>query len=96
MGAVLEEIKSSELLRIWWLFAWRFAVGSFVLSFSVGFVIGLVGTLTLDQLKFDAQIAGVAVSLFWSLGVILMALTKTYRGFRIAIVRGELPLCRNE
>jgi hypothetical protein len=96
----MEEIKSGELLRIWWLFAWRFAVGSFLLSFSVGFVIGLVGTLThtltLDQLKFDAQIAGGVISLFWSLGVILMALTKTYRGFRIAIVRGELPLCRSE
>ena len=95
-----EEIRSGELLRIWWLFVWRFAVGSFVLSFIVGFVIGLVGTimhsLTADQVKFYAQIAGVGVSLFWLLCVIVMALTKRYRGFRIAVVRGDLPLCRTE
>ena len=96
----MEEIKSGELLRMWWLFVWRFAVGSFVLSFIVGFVIGLVGTimhtLTADQVKVYAQIAGGVVSLFWSLCVILMVLTKKYRGFRIVVVRGELPLCRTE
>ena len=96
----MEEIRTGELLRVWWLFVWRFFVGSFVLSFVVGFVIGLVGilthSLTPDQVKLDAQIAGGCVSLFWLLCVIVMALTKQYRGFRIVVVRGELPLCRTE
>jgi ABC-type uncharacterized transport system permease subunit len=96
----MEDVRSGELLRIWWLFAWRFAVGSLVLSFTVGFVIGLVGTLVyhlpLDRLKLDAQIAGFVVTVLWGCCVIFMALNKTYRGFRVAIVRGELPLCRIE
>jgi len=96
----MEDIRTGELLRVWWLFAWRFAVGSFVLSFIVGFVIGMVGTimhtLTLDQVKVYAQIAGGVVSLFWLLCVIVMALTKRYHGFRLVVVRGDLPLCRLE
>lgn len=95
-----DDIKTEELLRIWWCFFWRFVVGSFALSFVVGFVIGLVGTamhaFAFDEIKIYAQIAGVVVTLFWGLCALLMALSKRYRGFRIVLVRGDLPLCRTE
>jgi hypothetical protein len=95
-----EEFTTGEILRIWWCFLWRFAVGSFAISFVLGFVIGLVGAAThfapTDQIKVYAQMTGFGVSVIWSLLAVVMILHKRYRGFRIVAVRGDLPLCRME
>lgn len=95
-----EEITTGELIRVWWCFVWRFFVGSVVLGFIAGFVIGVVGTVThlLEPggLQEVARITGIVISILWSFVVLFMALNKKYRGFRIAIVRGDLPLCRME
>lgn len=92
--------STGEYLRIWWCFAWRFTVGSFVIGAIIGFVLVFVGTLMhlplMEQFERNAQLIGFAISMFWGFCVLFMVLAKRYRGFRIVVVRGELPLCRME
>jgi hypothetical protein len=83
------EITLGRLLRVYWLFVWRAAIGSALIGAVVGFVIGFImgaAGAAREQVVLTTSIAGAIVGLIWSLAVLKMALEKPYKGFRIALI----------
>lgn len=74
---------------VWWLVVWRGIIGGTVLGGIAGFVIGLFGAvigLNLETIQTLAALVGFFLGLAWLWIVVRMALRKTYRDFRIALV----------
>jgi hypothetical protein len=96
----MEEVAVTwgRVARVWWLFAWRGAVGGLVLGFISGLLLGVVIGVIGASVGWPREIvqrytatagglAGVVVGLVWSLIVLRMALRKQYDDFRLALIR---------
>ena len=87
------DVTWNRLIRIWWLFFWRGAVGGFAFGFVAGFIIGLIagvlGLGPMEKVRLFAGIAGYIAALVWSAFVLRMALKNHYSDFRIALVLAE-------
>jgi hypothetical protein len=85
------ELTMRRLLSVWWLLMWRGFLGAGILgsvaSGIAGFAVGVAGHP--ENGATVGYYAGMAVSPFWGLLVIQMALTKKYHGFRIALLSTE-------
>jgi len=82
------ELTMQRVLSIWWLLLWRWGIGGFIVGFIAGAVAGfLVTVLGHKELAVAAGgYAGLALSPFWGLLVVHMALKKKYSTFRLALV----------
>ena len=87
------EVTFGRALCVWWLVAWRSALGAFGLSFLAGFVFGVVYGLLAAIYSWPrggsaigGAILGFVIGGLWSLVVIRMALKKKYSEFRIVLV----------
>src|SRR5262245_3455450 len=83
------EVTWGRVISVWWLFAWRGLLGSVVIGAAVGFVIGLAGFaagISLQAVNNISTVAGAAVGLLWAIVVVRMALKKSYREFRVALI----------
>jgi hypothetical protein len=77
------------VVRIWWLIAWRGALGGFILGAVLGAVIGFIeGAIGLSgrTITISGTVAGWFAGLAWGLVVVRMALRKKYADFRLALV----------
>ena len=91
-----DERKSRELrvswqriVSVWWLVVWRGMTGGIVLSLLIGLAVGAIANeigLSRDEALFISEVGGGNVMLLWGVIVVLMALRKKYRSFRIALV----------
>lgn len=89
------QVNLGRLLRIYWLFMWRSVLGSLVIGFTLGFIIGLVLRVLgvpLTQTTTITSLVGLVGGVVWSLFCLKMALEKKYRDFRIVLVPREIEL----
>ena len=87
------DLTWGNVARVWWLLAWRSAIGGALLGMVIGFVLGFVGTiLGYNQNAIGAVIVvlSVCAALMWSMVVVKMMLKKQYRGFHLSIVKSAL------
>ena len=78
-----------HVIQIYWLLLWRSSLGGLLLALLVGLVWGLFAALVrMPSLAIlpVAMLLGCISGTAWSLVVVRMALGKTYRGFRLALV----------
>ncbi len=82
-------ITWARVIAIWWLILWRAVIGGLVLglvaSLIVGFGGGVLG-LSDDILQWMGTGIGVISNVVWYVFAVRMALEKSYRDFRIALV----------
>lgn len=78
-----------RVLSVWWLVAWRSAVGALLLGAAVGFVFGAIAALQnwpADKIQMVSSVLGGLIGVLWAIVVVRMALKKQYSNFRIALV----------
>jgi hypothetical protein len=88
------ELTLARLLAVVWLILWRGLAGGVVLGLAVGLVFGMVWFPMVHTAP-PASISlglGLVVGLVWYPFVIRMALRKTYKSFRIALVPPQDPV----
>ena len=82
------ELTAQRLLSVWWLIMWRGLVDGVIIGGIAGgiagFAVGILGYSELGAVV--GGYAGLAIAPFWGLFIVLMALKKNYRGFRVALV----------
>jgi hypothetical protein len=84
------EITWARVASVWWLIVWRGLVGGWILAIIIAFFIGEAGGRL--QIPFPV-VAAVGTALAWTAGlswgffVVKMALEKTYKEFRLALVK---------
>ena len=75
-----------QVLRVWWLLAWRGLAGLIVIGGTVGYVVGLalnsIGA-SQDTVKVISTLIGLSIYLLWGLVIVRMAVDKTYRDFKL-------------
>ncbi len=69
-----------RVLSVWWLYAWRNAVGLLLLSLPQGIAIASDGRYT------NHNSAWRVLDVFWTFAVMYVALRKRYRNFRIMLM----------
>ncbi len=87
----MEELKPTwgRVMSVWWLVAWRSAVGALLLGAVAGGVFGSIAALRnwpADSIQTGALILGGVFGVLWAIVVVGMALKKQYSNFRIALV----------
>jgi ABC-type enterobactin transport system permease subunit len=87
----MQELEGTwaRILSVWWLMLWRSVVGSVLIGFAAGAVLGLIGALAnwpADTVDVAAYVLGLVIGVLWGVVVLCMALKKRYEGFRIALV----------
>jgi ABC-type uncharacterized transport system permease subunit len=84
------EVTWRRLLAVWWLLCWRSAIAAVAIGFATGLVFGLASSavgldekLTRTIITLSTASLGLLVYLF----VLRSAFRKTFRGFRIAMIK---------
>lgn len=79
------ELTWKRVLAVWWLTAWRSALGGYALALATGFVVGFVLAIAGHPVAAKPVILvfdGI-VWLIWGIVVVRMALQKLYADFRL-------------
>jgi hypothetical protein len=83
------EMTWERAMRVWWLIAWRGLLGGWILAVALAFLLGEAG----GRLGLDfSTVAAIATALSWLAGlawgllVVMWALKKNYKDFRLALV----------
>jgi hypothetical protein len=83
------ELTWGRTFSIWWLLAWRIGLISILMGFLIGALVGLIGFLAgipAPVIRLISAGSGFCVGIIWPIFVVRMAVTKKYRGFRIALI----------
>jgi hypothetical protein len=83
------EVTWARTMQVWWAFFWRSVVYIMVPAFFLGAIVGTVlavRDVPLEPHAWKLQLAGGAIGLFVGIWLIRVILSKTYSGFRIALV----------
>jgi len=87
------EIKTvtwGDAVQVWWSLAWRSVVFILPASFIVGAILGLVmsvANIPIEPYRVPMQLLGAAIAICISIWIIKGLLNKSYRGFRLVVVR---------
>ena len=86
-----QELAWKRVIAVWWLVAWRGALGSLLLAAAGGALdgafAGAMGT-TPKAVFWTLNIATGVLGIIWIMFVVRMALRKRYSDFRLAMVSG--------
>lgn len=83
------EVTWARTIQVWWAFFWRGIVYVMVPAFVLGAGIGIalaVNKIPLEPHAWKIKSAGGAFGLFVGIWLTKLILSKTYSGFRIALV----------
>lgn len=78
-----------RVISVWWLLAWRSAVGAVLLGVALGSGFSAVAALAnwpADRVQAGGFALGAMGGVLWALIVVRMALKKRYSNFRIGLV----------
>jgi len=84
------EVKWIHAIQVWWSWLWRTMV--FVLPFSVlaGIVVGIVFSLlsiNIQEYILIPQALGGVIGIYFSVRIMKKILSKTFNGYRIALIK---------
>ena len=88
------EVQWSHVLQVWWAFAWRGFVYAMLPCFVLGLMAGVffaVRKIPIEPHMWKLQLLGFAIGLGMGIYVIRIVLTKTFSGFRIALIAVPPP-----
>ena len=97
-GIVMQELEATwkRVITIGWLIVWRGSLGGLAIGFAIGFVVGFIfgfiegppatSGRSPETVSLIISALTVPAVLAWWLLVVLMALRKRYKGFRLALV----------
>ncbi len=87
------EITWQRVIRIWWAWLWRALVLSVVAGGVLGFAIGFVGAiLGFRDIAPLTTLVGLTVGVVAGIAMLVVALKKSYPGFRVAFIADDAPL----
>ncbi len=84
------EVKWIHAIQVWWSWLWRTMVIVLPLSLLVGGVAGFImGVLSINvqENAFFLQIVGGCIGIYFSVSVMKKILSKSFNGYRIALVK---------
>ncbi|MDA0701911.1 MAG: hypothetical protein O3A96_01550 [Proteobacteria bacterium] len=94
----MQELEATwkRVITIGWLIVWRGSLGGLAIGFAIGFVVGFIfgfiegppatSGRSPETVSLIISALTVPAVLAWWLLVVLMALRKRYKGFRLALV----------
>jgi hypothetical protein len=83
------DVTWSRTMQVWWAFFWRGIVYIMLPAFLLGAVVGVVlavNKVPIEPHAWKLQMIGGAIGLFVGIWLTRVILSKTYSGFRIALV----------
>jgi uncharacterized membrane protein len=91
------EITWQRVAHIWWAWLWRSLALSVVCGGVLGFLIGFIGAmLGFRDVTTVTTVVSITVGAIVAVAMLVTALKKTYRGFRVVLLAQEesAPLTR--
>lgn len=82
------EATGRRIAAVWWLIVWRGMAGGVLLGAVAGFIVGFFAAVVdrPDVIPTLSAVLGSLAGFIWSWFVVRMVLSKTYKGFRLAVV----------
>ncbi|WP_199609523.1 hypothetical protein [Flocculibacter collagenilyticus] len=84
------EVKWIHAMQVWWSWFWRTMVWVLPVSFIIGVIVGVMFNV-LDLSMYDniylIQMFGGAIGIYFSIKVMKKVLNKTFKGYRIALIK---------
>jgi ABC-type multidrug transport system permease subunit len=84
------EVKWIHAIQVWWSWLWRTMIIVLPLSLLAGMVAGFImSALSIDiqENAFFLQMMGGSIGVYFSVSVMKKILSKTFNGYRIALVK---------
>ncbi len=88
------ELGWAHVLQVWWAYFWRGLVYMLLPAFSIGTAIGFflgVNNVPLEPHAWKIQTVGGVIGLLVGIWLTKVILSKTYSGFRIALIAVPEP-----
>ena len=86
------EVKWIHAIQVWWSWLWRTMIFVLPISFLIGIVAGFI-MISLDidiqSNTFFLQLLGGCVGIYFSISIMKKILSKSFNGYRIALIKVE-------
>lgn len=88
------EVTWTYAIKLWWSLLWRSLIFILPASILAGIVIGVIFSIisvNIQEYIYIPQLFGAAIGIYLSVRAMKIILTKTFKGYRIALIKVEAP-----